>query len=788
MKASLHLIISPLALIVSLAISIKTHAESRVIRAGSLLHKAETAMAQSDPYLALQLTDSILEFSSNPVSRLEALQIRINALRSLGEYSKCENTFIQAQELIRNSQSFSSYIDPSTPDGETFANLMLNHAQFETALGRYETALTLLDSCRFRTGSEGAYIREGTNASIAYRQGHAKRALEILDSLISEIPPSPTRAMLLQNRGYILSESGNHEDAIDDLSEVTEYFSGKDRALALSNLALARAQTGNSDAIAEIDDALILLRDLTGERSQDYLTALRKKGEILYILNKPKKSAAVIREYFSKERIRLVETLNRMPPLMRLDYWTMEKPKLSRCLMLEETDPRLMLDIALTRRELSMPRYREFSTERINASTEDLRRLLTKGEAAIAFLLYPDKSGSLTYGAIILSYKGEPVFLTLADATFADTYMVDANTSLAEAIASEDPWHKNLLYTDKALGENLWRQIIEALPTGTHTIHFAPEGIFHLWNIEEMPFEDNENYTFVRHSSLLDINHNSTLDPEDSGKLLVAGGLDYNNIPESDIVVAEPDHLAYSELTRSLGIPEGYGVFGNLSGTSEEAFEIAETLGTNECRNCLSEEDFKNEASDYTLLHLATHGYALDCGIGSGRTLPSDSLAIDVSLLRTGLALSGANIMVLDQTRDDGIISAREICTIPLKNTDMVVMSACQTAKGLITDENASGLIRALKIAGVKTIIASLWEVNDMATRLFMTEFYRNLKAGAPKVEAFKKAKNYLRDYEVEIPVRRFSPSSLSARSFKTRTYRPYTEPWYWAPFILIDP
>ena len=97
-----------------------------------------------------------------------------------------------------------------------------------------------------------------------------------------------------------------------------------------------------------------------------------------------------------------------------------------------------------------------------------------------------------------------------------------------------------------------------------------------------------------------------------------------------------------------------------------------------------------------------------------------------------------------------------------LRDANLVVLSACETAKGDITSEGVFGLQRAFKMAGVQTIIMSLWRVNDQATQLLMTEFYNNwIGKHQSKREAFRNAQNIVRTQ--------------------------YEEPEYWAGFIMLD-
>lgn len=89
-------------------------------------------------------------------------------------------------------------------------------------------------------------------------------------------------------------------------------------------------------------------------------------------------------------------------------------------------------------------------------------------------------------------------------------------------------------------------------------------------------------------------------------------------------------------------------------------------------------------------------------------------------------------------------------------------------------------------------MVATLWEVNDNATLLFMTTFYDALNKGMSKYDAFHLARNTVRDFKREVPVTtsRFDPATMTSvliDTGKTRTTAPSAKPSMWAPFILID-
>ena len=139
----------------------------------------------------------------------------------------------------------------------------------------------------------------------------------------------------------------------------------------------------------------------------------------------------------------------------------------------------------------------------------------------------------------------------------------------------------------------------------------------------------------------------------------------------------------------------------------------------------------------------------------------------DNALMRSGLFFSGANIGLkgesLPDDVEDGVLTALELSNMNLGNVDMVVMSACESGLGETSGEGVFGLQRGFKLAGANTLLMSLWKVDDIATKLLMTEFYKNYLSGKSKQESLKLAQQTLRNNS------------------------DYADPEYWAAFILLD-
>lgn len=147
-------------------------------------------------------------------------------------------------------------------------------------------------------------------------------------------------------------------------------------------------------------------------------------------------------------------------------------------------------------------------------------------------------------------------------------------------------------------------------------------------------------------------------------------------------------------------------------------------------------------------LHIATHGFFL-----------GPNAAVDNPLLRSGLALSGANVRPAD--RGPGILTALEASNLNLWGTKLVTLSACDTGVGEIKNgEGVYGLRRAFFLAGAETLVMSLWSVTDNVTRDMMSAYYGGLRQGLGRGDALRRAQ-----------------LAMLGRS-RTR------HPFYWASFI----
>jgi CHAT domain-containing protein/tetratricopeptide (TPR) repeat protein len=198
-------------------------------------------------------------------------------------------------------------------------------------------------------------------------------------------------------------------------------------------------------------------------------------------------------------------------------------------------------------------------------------------------------------------------------------------------------------------------------------------------------------------------------------------------------------------------------------------------------------------------IHLATHGFfkrlpAPPAGAGGARETPrpsglregTGSLGPERNpLLRCGLVFAPADRgSAAPGLAGEGVLSGEEVLDSDLGRTEAVVLSACESNVGVATrGEGLFALQRAFHLAGARTVVASLWKVDDDATAAFMEEFYRNVfERRQGKAEAFRQAQvAMLRRYEPK--TRRLRPSPEPGRP---DTARPSALPAaYWAAFVL---
>ncbi len=378
----------------------------------------------------------------------------------------------------------------------------------------------------------------------------------------------------------------------------------------------------------------------------------------------------------------------------------------------------------------SMHQFMDF----LKVHSGDVKRKLSTEDVAIEFVDYRIGKDSIMYAALVMTPKWEHVqFIPLIE-------------------------KKKVEENKDHLADYLWKPILDMLGYIPKNIYFTPSGLLYQIPIESQKLSDGrymcDAFKMYRMSStrwlcIASMNAKSL-------EAVVYGGIQYDELT---------DLTKNSSLAGSSGGNRGSSIsLPYLPATLTEAQTINNLISQHAFTKCTlitgnkaSEKSFKQLSGRKTqIIHIATHGFYEQ----------REERASDI-LSMCGLCFTGANSVLNGDFFDssiDGILTAKEISDMDLNGLELIVLSACETGLGDISYDGVLGLQRGLKKAGAKAILMSLWNVNDEATCLLMTEFYRNwMGEGKSKHQALESAKQ------------------------KVRSHNGWEDPKYWAAFVLLD-
>ena len=452
-------------------------------------------------------------------------------------------------------------------------------------------------------------------------------------------------------------------------------------------------------------------------------------------------------------------------------------------------------------------------------TVQQIQELLKDGEAIIEFIDYQSSGvgDSVQYAALVLTKKGfgengHSLFVPLCNEKPLKSLLHIKDERKADFVhalySSDDRGATPLGEKLPSLYDLIWAPIEAALQgadlvkSGDEklTIYFSPSGLLNRLNIGAIPIGEEmvlgDQYNLIRLGS-----SRSLLQGDQQSVAIqtaaLMGGLEY----EIDTSAMPSPNIESTPLlaVRNLGraaIPSDTLSRSYLSGTWEflnSAKKEVENIGNIMSDKGISaniykghsgtEELFKtfgNGQPSPNILHLATHGFFFsdpNLSKGEGDSAISQSIGegrgevfklSDNPMMRSGLILSDGgyawkNGTPPSQFSEDGILTAYEISQMNLSNTELVVLSACETGLGdIVGDEGVFGLQRAFKIAGAKYLIMSLWQVPDRQTSILMTTFYKKwLEEKMTIPDAFHNAQKELRDFGLD--------------------------PYQWAGFVLVE-
>lgn len=325
-------------------------------------------------------------------------------------------------------------------------------------------------------------------------------------------------------------------------------------------------------------------------------------------------------------------------------------------------------------------------------------------------------------------------------------------------------YHRNAIrfhLPDTTSFDNFWKPLAVKLPPG-QTLFVSCDGVFNKINFNSVQDHRTKKWVLDDYTIRLLTNTSELVDDRPSK---VNNNTTASIFGYADFNLAETDKASHNAKRAS-----GYGFEGEeipmLPATEKEVFTLEKTMKENSwavqsyMRNLATEANLKSVRSP-GVLHIATHGFFMsDLALEDQLAGEEESLLVQNPLFRSGLLLAGASLKQ-EAGQEDGVLTAYEAMNLNLDHTDLVSLSACETGLGEVKNgEGVYGLQRAFLVAGARTVIMSLWQVDDAATQELMGSFFKAWIGGATKFEAFRHAQLELKEK--------------------------YQQPYYWGAFVII--
>ena len=693
---------------------------------------------------------------------------------------------------------------------------VLGIGEYYQAIELYKEALSIREKCFGKY--HGTYAKSLSNLATAHLDlGNYEESIKLCEEALSIQEKCigkthPAYATSLNNLAACYSEIGDYEEAIKLYTEaliIIEKFYGKmhpQYIISLESLAFSYKEY-DPEKLSQISLQLhelksnFLKRHFSGitssarqlfwnnekyyfketiyERSflhksqnlieASYNSALISKG---IILDTEIEFSKLIAESKDEEALRIYKELQYTRTFLNKQYEKAISERVVNTDSLEAVAEKLEEQLIESSQE-----YGDFARN-LSIDWKQVQKKLGKDDIAIEFVSFPINYDSVMYCA-----------LTLKKGYDAPKMILLFESSQLDSVSREK------YYESTALAVLVWKPLDEELKEAKN-IYFAPDGELYNIAIESLPYHDGVGYMFDRWNfyrlsstrELAKIKYH----PSET-KAALYGGLNY----DTDITTIENLQQPFDELyiAQYRSEPDSIGLrarYGTLRGTWAEV-QLIDSLYSNlkypskvYAHNIGTETSLKKlDGQKVSNLHIATHGfYWTETELNEKedlRELPfirdnnRPRCVEDKAMTRSGLLFAGANKVLSGKTipegYDDGILTAKEISTLDLRGLDLLVLSACQTGLGEIKGDGVYGLQRGFKMAGAQTIVMSLWKVDDDATQLLMTEFYKRYLSGQSKHDAFLAAQEAVRNFKGKIRGKD----------------RNFSDPKYWAGFVMLD-
>ena len=752
---------------------------------GIAYYKAYCHVALSD----YDVADTFISKLSNQIISWEPSKQRNDNLASLdylkGDLYQCMNNFNGANQLLMSSKS---YFDYESRFDDVYVNVLFSLAGVKLALGQKLKAKLYIDEANdilsktSKSSSLGAYSI--TLANLYEEIGKREKAISILDNELQKITPDFAQNAILQIKillAYFYTLDGKYQQAYDLLSDieygdnlwlyelkaslsyllkkgnVSQYIQDYNNKMMRQSYSLAShfADIEFEDYWASLSSVSLSVNGiLVNSLFQGNKGTIDNKGIIdtyNYLLFL--KNFVLVYKLAISERIKNDTEAAALSSQASGLYQELNDPHLSKDSVGGIKNQLRLLDKKM--KSLVSNSLSGFSTVSL-PTFASLKQNLREDEVMLDFFPYYEFISYDTYHvyyAVSITTKESqvPKFLKLCRVEQIDELL--RNSKLYDA--------KNLVFYSA-----IWKKI-ERYISKKKKILISPTLNLNKVNLGAISCGAKrlgDVYQLASISSLNSLFKRDCVKENAKKSIALFGGMDY----DASISVNKKNvqDSSKTKLDRS--------GFDYLPETLNEVTDISNLLAgvmntTVYSGQKATESQFKLlSRHSPSVIHISTHGFYLK---GKGLKAPffknlSLSSKITYKMSKCGLLFSGANNawngIYAQDVEEDCILTAAEVEKMDLSDTELVVLSACDTGLGDCESiDGVYGLSRAFKIAGAHTIVITLWKVNDLVTKEFMCEFYGQIKEGLEYHEAFRIAQKKLR--------------------------LKYQDPLLWAPFVIID-
>ncbi|MFZ9981111.1 MAG: CHAT domain-containing protein [Cyclobacteriaceae bacterium] len=645
------------------------------------------------------------------------------------------------------------------PDTPPFADVLRDVAVVSIAMKQYPQALAVLTEAENiwskKTGSKNnikAAAIYSLTGDVYYHSRHYQRSEEfynkgkaIYESNFSKTHPEYVKILSKLSRVYFMTgdykkSKKNIEEALLNYENYIKQFfpalSEREKA-KYWNTIRSDFEFFNTLAFSQLED----FKDLSG---RVYNNQLLTKALLL-------SSSIKIRE----------RILNSSNTELKNSYnlWIQKKELLTQALSMSpsqlaenEIDPSILgNEVERLEKELSEKSElfgKNFENKKV--TYENVQASLSKNEVALEILRYRHFNHTFTdsivyVGLYVTADKSRPKVIHFGNGNHMEGRYFRYYRNVMQ-LRDQD------IYSYDAF----WQPVEKELGVNYSTIYLSADGVYNQINLEAIPLPGRDNSYIIDKFSIVLVNNT---------KDLYIRKVTGKSIAQANSATMFGNPVFYASNVKEKQIPD-------LPGTEREIAELkmlltAKGWKTDEFTENQATEEKVKELDNPKIFHIATHGFyspASQQNLEEEMTT-SESQIADNPLLKSGLLLSGAGDILMktnfNYNIDNGVLTAYEAMSLNLDRTDLVVLSACETGLGEISQgEGVYGLQRAFLVAGAKMLIMSIFKVDDEATQKLILNFYERWLSTANMRKSFIEAKRDIR--------------------------KEYPDPIYWGSFMMI--